>query len=140
MALTKDKKGAYSVAKQLGFKVAGGAKLFANALVCADVDGFAVPMGAAATKFLGVNVQQVDNTNGQDGDMVAEVRRHGAHLFKCAAFTQAMVGKPAFATDDETVIDASAAGRMPIGQIVEVLSATACVVDIVPGGVVVPGT
>lgn len=78
LALAADKALEYTEGVEVGFPVDDGDKIYAGALVCVNADGYAVPGGdTAGLIFVGVAIEQVDNTLGQDGDKTVRVRRRG---------------------------------------------------------------
>jgi hypothetical protein len=98
----------------LPLPVRAGARIFLNAIVCTDSDGFAVPgEDAADLRAYGVAWKAFDNTAGADGTLgdtfsafgavrFVEVNSQGEWEF---AFTGAVPkpGDDAFVVDDDTV-------------------------------------
>ncbi len=70
-----------------------------------------------------------DNTNGSNGDMDAELYHNGKFLLTGSGFTQADVGKKAYATDNY-VVGVSASNTTYIGTVKEYVSATQIWVEI----------
>ncbi len=91
---------------------------------------------AGANKFAGIikggedgdGVGQ-DNSSGSNSDVTAEVYTNGKFLLTGSGFTQADVGKKAYATDNY-VIGVSAASKTYIGTVKEYVSATQIWVEI----------
>ncbi|MBW1991014.1 MAG: hypothetical protein JRI59_02600 [Deltaproteobacteria bacterium] len=107
-ALTQDRATAYREGIELEFPVAAATKIYAGSLVCANTQGYAVPAAdEAGLKFLGVALEQVDNTGGADGAKVVRLRRTGVFEFNADSITQAMVGDPMYIKDDNTFDDAA---------------------------------
>jgi hypothetical protein len=85
--------------------VKAAANIYKGSLVCAGTDGYAVP-GADATgyTFLGVALEEADNTNGQSGDLLVRVQTQGVFSFgKSGTITQANIGANVYVVDDQTV-------------------------------------
>ncbi|MBI1214545.1 MAG: hypothetical protein GC185_01845 [Alphaproteobacteria bacterium] len=75
-ALTQDKATPQSAGDYLDAPVASGKKIYTGALVAMSSTGYITP-GATATTLKGVGVaqEQVDNTDGADGDVTVRVDR-----------------------------------------------------------------
>lgn len=106
-SLTADRNTPLMSTELLPVPVAGGVKIFAGALVCANANGFATP-GATATNltYLGRAESCVDNTAGADGAVTINVRTRKAFKFLNLAAdpaTQACMGKTVYVVDDQTV-------------------------------------
>jgi predicted RecA/RadA family phage recombinase len=107
-ALTQDRATPYREGIEIEFPVAAATKIYAGSLVCANAEGFAVPAAdTAGLKFLGVALEQVDNTGGANGAKVVRLRRTGVFEFNAASITEAMVGDPMYLKDDNTFDDAA---------------------------------
>jgi predicted RecA/RadA family phage recombinase len=107
-ALTQDRATPYREGIEIEFPVAASAKIYAGSLVCANAQGFAVPAtDTAGLKFLGVALEQVNNTGGANGAKSLRLRRTGVFEFNAASITQAMVGDPMYVKDDNTFDDAA---------------------------------
>jgi hypothetical protein len=92
-ALTKDRATPYRDGIEIEFPVAANSKIYAGSLVCANTSGYAVPAAdTAGLRFLGVALEQADNTGGANGAKSVRLRRSGAFEFDAASITQAMVG------------------------------------------------
>jgi hypothetical protein len=131
-ALSSDRLTSYREGIELDFPVAANAKIYAGSMVCVDADGYAAP--AADTSgylFLGVALEQVDNSAGADGAKNVRVRRTGVFEFDAASITQAMVGDPMYAVDDQTFDDAAGpTNDIKVGILVKYGSATKGWIDI----------
>lgn len=130
--LTRDRATSYREGIELDYPVAAGAKIYAGSLVCVNADGFAVP--AADTSgyvFVGVALEQVDNSAGANGAKSLRVRREGVFEFDAASITQAMVGDPMYVVDDHTFDDAAGpTNDIKVGLLVKFASATKGWIDI----------
>jgi predicted RecA/RadA family phage recombinase len=131
-ALTQDRATPYREGIEIEFPVAGGTKVFAGSLVCADAAGYAVAAAdTAGLKFLGVALEQADNSSGANGDKKVRLRRTGVFEFNAASITQAMVGDPMYAKDDNTFDDAAGTTNdIKVGVLVKYVSATKGWIDI----------
>ena len=130
--LTRDRATSYREGVELDYPVAASTKIYAGSLVCVNADGFAVP--AADTSgyvFVGVALEQVDNSAGANGAKNLRVRRQGVFEFDAASITHAMVGDPMYAVDDHTFDDAAGpTNDIKVGLLVKYASATKGWIDI----------
>jgi hypothetical protein len=131
-ALTKDRATPYRDGIELDFPVAANTKIYAGSLVCANSTGYALPASdTAGLKFIGVALEQADNTGGANGAITIRLRRSGAFQFDAASISQAMVGTAMYIVDDHTMDDASGATNdIRIGLLVKYVSDTQGWVDI----------
>jgi hypothetical protein len=131
-ALTKDRATSYREGVEIDFPVAATTKIYAGSLVCVNASGYAVPAAdTAGLKFIGVALQQLDNSTGADGDKSLRIRRLGVFEFDAASITQAMVGDPMYAVDDHTFDDAAGpTNDVKVGVLVKYASATRGWIDI----------
>lgn len=131
-ALTKDRATPYRDGIELEFPVAANGRIYAGSLVCANSSGYAVPAAdTAGYRFLGVALEQVDNTNGANGAKMVRVRRTGVFEFDALSITQAMVGTSMYVVDDHTIDDASGpVNDIRVGLLVKYVSDTKGWVDI----------
>ncbi len=131
-ALTKDRATAYRDGIEIDFPVAASSKVYAGSLVCVNSSGYAVPAAdSAGFKFIGVAMQQVDNSSGANGARSVRVRRTGTFEFDAASITQAMVGDPVYAVDDHSFDDAAGpTNDIKVGVLVKYESATKGWIDI----------
>ncbi len=130
--LTRDRATSYREGVEVDYPVAAGVKIYAGSLVCVNADGFAVP--AADTSgyvFVGVALEQMDNSAGANGAKSIRVRREGVFEFDAASITQAMVGDPMYVVDDHTFDDAAGpTNDIKVGLLVKFASATKGWIDI----------
>lgn len=85
--------------------VKAATKIYKGSLVCADLTGYAVP-GADAPNytFLGVALEEADNTDGASAAVTVRVQALGVFSFaKTGTITQASAGAPLYVYDDQTV-------------------------------------
>lgn len=110
VALVKDRNTPARDGKVIAYPVAGGATIYAGALVVAN-GGYAEP-GTTALNLvaLGRANEQVDNSAGADGDADVLVER-GVFLFaNDGSITAANIGADAYIVDDQTVAATDGAG------------------------------
>jgi len=106
-ALTSDRNTVVRTGEMFARAVKGDVKIYAGALVCLDVNGFAVPGGVATTlKSDGRAEVDADNTLGADGAITVQIRP-GIYRWDNSAggdlIAQANIGAPAYVVDDHTV-------------------------------------
>lgn len=126
MALTKDRNVPSRAAARVSHPVKGGVVLFAGALVVLD-GGFASPGHVApGLTAIGRAEFHVDNSNGGDGDVRADIKREGAFRFENLAtdlVDRSHIGRDCYIVDDCTVA-ATAGGdpatRSRAGRVVDV--------------------
>ena len=100
--------------------VKAGAHIYKGSLVCADSTGYAVPGADTADYvFLGVALEEADNSAGQDGSVLVRVQTAGVCSFaKSGAITQADVGAALCVADDQTVgLTATTTNDIPCGRL-----------------------
>lgn len=131
-ALTKDRATPYRDGIEIEFPVAANTKIYAGSLVCANTSGYLVPAAdAVGQKFIGVALEQADNTGGANGAKKVRVRRTGVFEFDAASITQAMVGSAMYVMDDHTIDDATGpTNDIRVGLLVKYVSDTKGWVDI----------
>jgi predicted RecA/RadA family phage recombinase len=103
--------------------VAGSKRIYRGTLVFA-ASGLATDVIAdGANKFMGVAVDEADNSAGAASAISVEVEREGRFLLTGASLTQAMVGTRCYATDNYTITNV-ATETTYIGVFDEFVSAT----------------
>jgi hypothetical protein len=129
--LTRDRATAYREGVELEFPVAASTKIFAGSMVCINANGYAVPAAdTSGYRFVGVAMEQMDNSAGEDGGKSVRIRRVGAFEFDAASITQAMVGQPMYAVNDHTFDDAAGTNAIKVGLLVKYVSTTQGWIDI----------
>jgi hypothetical protein len=130
--LTKDRATPYRDGIEIDYPVAANTKIFAGSLVCANTSGYLVPAtDTIGLKFVGVAIEQMDNTGGANGAKKVRVRRVGAFEFDAASITQAMVGTSMYVVDDHTIDDSSGpTNDIRVGILVKYVSDTKGWIDI----------
>ncbi len=129
-ALTRDRATSYREGIEVEFPVAAATKIYAGSMVCVNASGYAVP--AADTSgylFAGVAMEQADNSTGGNGAMVVRLRRTGVFEFDAASLSQASVGDPMYATDDQTFAGTTT-NHVKVGVLAKYVSATKGWIDI----------
>jgi hypothetical protein len=131
-ALTKDRATPYRDGIEIEFPVAANTKIYAGSLVCGNTSGYVVPAAdTIGLRFMGVALEQMDNTGGANGAKKVRVRRTGAFEFDAASITQAMVGTAMYVVDDHTIDDASGpTNDIRVGILVKYVSDTKGWIDI----------
>lgn len=125
MGLSTDRATPYQEGVFFQFPVATAKKIYAGAIVALNASGYATPGAVAATLVaVGRAEAQVDNTNGQNGDLNVTVRR-GVFLYKNSAdadlIARTEIGQACYIVDDETVAKTDGTGtRSPAGFIMNV--------------------
>ncbi len=98
-----------------------------------DTDGGALPAGdVAGQHFAGVCTHEADNVSGSAGDEVVRVDISGAAVVLAGTgFDANDIGVEVFASDDQTVAK-STTNSIPVGKIIEYISATSVRVKLYP--------
>ena len=110
---------------RLGLKIYQSTRLYEGTMVFVNASGYADDdTGSGVNKFAGIAVSDYDNSSGADGDLSCELLADGVFLLTGSGFTQADVGKQAFATDNYTVVVADTAAAVRIGVVVGYESST----------------
>ena len=106
-------------------------KVFAGSILTYNAAGYA-DVGDASEALAGVAIETVDNSAGAAGDVDVRVHRSGVFKFNAAGLTVADNGKAVqIGGDDNTVaIGTAGAGKVQIGRIARVISATECLVQL----------
>lgn len=105
-------------------------KVNAGSILTFNSSGFA-DVGDASEPLAGVAMETVDNSGGSAGDKEVRVWRTGIFSFVSSGLVAGDVGKAVVVVDDQTVALSSAgAGKVQIGRIARVVSATECLVQL----------
>jgi len=129
-ALTADRE---TTRKEVGFKQypCGVDIIYKGSMVGIPSDGYAEAMvPGTCLRFGGVAYDKVDNSGGSNGDKYTRCYTEGVFLFAASSITQAMVGQMMYAVDDQTFDDDPGAYAIPVGVLVEYISATSGWIDI----------
>lgn len=124
MVLAADRKTKERLGTRYNFGVDGGSQIFAGSLVGLNALGFLVPASASvAIRIVGMALENVDNTDGSDGDLLCEVAA-GIFAWENSAGGDEItlangVGRTVYAVDDETVaLTEGASGNRPVAGVV----------------------
>lgn len=118
--LIKDRSTERRAGTDFSWPVAGGARIYAGAVICLNAGGFAVPATAAAgLKFPTLAVTGADNRSGSDGDIRVEAVRETAGLDAAADVTRAHIGRTVYLADDHTVT-ADSSGKSAAGTLADI--------------------
>lgn len=122
MAALKNERDTIQIAQdaaRITVPVKGNTTIYQGALVALDAGGFAVP-GQKATGLTAVGrAEETVNNTGADGDIAIQVQR-GVFIYDNSAtgkVTQALVLKPCYMADDQTVT-ATATGASVAGLVI----------------------
>lgn len=123
MAVTANQMVTKSTTTRSKVPVAGSKRLYRGTLVF-GASGLATDVIASgANPFIGVAVDEADNSSGAASAISVEVEREGRFLLTGASLTQAMVGTRCYATDNYTITNV-AEDMTYIGVFDEYVSAT----------------
>jgi hypothetical protein len=106
-----------------------GTLVFQNAAGYADDD-----TATGVNGFIGIAVEECDNSSGADGAKNVEVHAEGVFELVGSGFAQTDVGQIAYAEDNFTIGTAISSASVPIGRVVGYVSATKLLVAIKPTG------
>jgi hypothetical protein len=110
---------------ELEYPVKASTRIYAGAMVAVDGTGYAVPAGnATGHKFVGVALEQVDNTAGANGAVLIRVRTTGVYDFGAISISQANVGADMYVVDDQTFDDVDPGQGIKCGKLAKYVSAT----------------
>lgn len=131
-ALTRDRATSYREGIEVEFPVAAATKIYAGSMVCVNGAGYAAPAAdTSGYRFVGVAMEQVDNSSGADGAKMVRLRRVGVFEFDAVALTQAMVGDAMFAADDQTFGNTTGVtSHIKVGALAKYVSTTKGWIDI----------
>ena len=113
------------------YPVAAGSLIHKGALVARDQNGYAIALTAASANFIGLAYEQIDNTAGDNGDQHVRVYTIGDFTLPLAGTTQTDIGRPVFATEDDTLSLAGEDGPY-VGLIIDRLAGEQVVLRIDP--------
>ena len=113
------------------YPVAASVKIYEGTLVFLTAAGYATDVTATGVNgFVGVAVEQADNSSGSAGDITVEVWAEGEFVLQGTGFAQADVGSKVYAEDNYTVGVSISTASVPIGMVTEYISSTKIRVDI----------
>ena len=130
-ALTDNKEVIEKGRALLRYPVVASDIIYKGAIVKINAAGYLAPMAAEAGAFMaGMAYEKADNSAGSAGDIECKVQREGVFEMVSSGLAQADVGSIVYASDDQTVSTTQGTNEIAVGKIVEVISATKCLVDI----------
>jgi hypothetical protein len=131
-ALSEDRATSYREGIEIDIPVKATTKIYAGSMVCVGgADGYAIPAAdASGNIFMGVAMEQADNSSGANGAISVRVRRTGAFEFAASSITQAMVGDLMYVVDDQTFDETDPGNSVVCGRLVKYVSATKGWIDI----------
>jgi hypothetical protein len=96
----KEKEGVFQ-----SYKIYQATTIYKGALVCVrTADGYLVPLtDAAGLNFVGVALEEGDNSAGTSGALSIRVRKTGNYEYVKASAVQGDVSKDSYGLDDQTV-------------------------------------
>lgn len=119
MALTKNREVDHYVDQELRTLGVGAAKnVFKGALVGLSSAGYAQPL-VAGDPFAGISYEQTDNSAGANGALSVRLYTLGDFGFPLVGATVAHIGRPVFASADDT-LTFTGAGNSYVGTVQEV--------------------
>lgn len=133
--LAEDKQIEYREGVELEFEMAASEKVFGGALACVNANGYCLECSDTADLiFQGWATEQVDNSDGSDGDLTIVLRRRGlVKVILDTAITIANVGDNVFLVDDQTVdLTANVTHNIFCGIIAGYIDTTHAWIDIEP--------
>ena len=126
-ALTANKLASEKDGKIQLMPVKSAAIIFQNALLMVDPVAVGVLPAAALVNGRFVGIAYEDNS---DGAASIRVQREGAFEMVGVGFADADLGKPVYASDDQTVSVTQATNELEVGKVIEIISATKVIVDL----------
>ena len=119
-ALTENRYTRYRDGLVTAHPVQASAVIYKGSLVCVDATGYALPGADTADYvFLGVAIEEADNSAGSDGDVTVRVQTSGVFSFaKIGSLSQANCGVQLYIADDQTVAAAATTTNdIPCGRL-----------------------
>lgn len=132
-ALTDDYEAKRQDGEIIEYPVKASTTIYKGALTAIDTStGYLVAASDAASRiFVGVAVEQGDNSSGSNGDVEIRIFRTGTFQYTCSSADQTWVGQKVYASDDQTVaLAATTSHDLWVGTVVEYISATSVKVAI----------
>lgn len=118
------------------YPVAAGIHIYQGTLVYLTAAGYATDVTATGVNgFVGVAINEADNTNGSAGDLNVEVWTEGDFVLVGSGFAQANVGDIIYGDDNYAIVNSIGSTSVPIGKAIGYVSATKLIVRIEPVGV-----
>jgi hypothetical protein len=128
--LAADRKTVWNAGNAMDEPMIASDIIYLGGLCFRNTSGYISPVATAGFRFAGVAMERGDNASGAAGAVTVRLNRRGVHRFVCSGLAQADVGKPVFATDDQTVT--LTPGTPFVGILDAFVSATVAAVNIEP--------
>lgn len=133
MALTANREVDHYIDQELrSFQVAAGQHIYKGALVGLSATGYAQAL-TAGDPFVGMAYEEIDNTSGADSDLTVRVYTLGDFGQALTGATVADVGRPVFASADDT-LSFTGAGNTYIGVVKDFVQTSEIILRIDPQG------
>jgi hypothetical protein len=124
-ASINDRNTAYRQGLEMEYPLKASTRIYAGSMVALDSTGYAVPAAnATGHKFVGVALQQVDNSAGANGAVLVRVRTAGVFDFGATSISQANVGADMYVVDDQTFDDVDPGQGIKCGKLAKYVSTT----------------
>lgn len=125
-ALAKNYVRTHKEFNELSVPVKASTKIWKGAMVGVDATGYAIEMvDTAGVKFLGVAIDEADNSSGSSGDIEVKLQMNVRIKIACSSADQTWVGKKAYAVDDNTVaLENTVTNNRLVGMVTRFISAT----------------
>ncbi|MEK7731097.1 MAG: hypothetical protein AAB363_04500, partial [Planctomycetota bacterium] len=121
MALTKNREVDHYIDQELRtFQVAAAKRIYKGGLVGLSSAGYAQPL-VAGDPFVGIAYEEMDNTGGANGAVSVRVYTLGDFGLTLTGATAAHIGRPVFASADDT-LTFTAAGNSYVGLIQDIVT------------------
>lgn len=118
------------------YPVEESTRIYQGTLVFVNAAGYACDVTATGVNaFVGIAVEEADNTDGADGAINVEVYTDGDFELVGTSFAQTDVGMPIYADDNYACVVSLGATSVRIGTVVKYVSSTKHIVAIRPSGV-----
>lgn len=122
--------------KRRSYPVEESTRIYQGTLVYVNAAGYACDVTATGVNaFVGIAVDEADNTSGTDGAINVEVYTEGDFELTLTGGAQTEVGMPIYGDDNYACVVALGATSVRIGTIVKHVSSTKAIVSIKPSGV-----
>lgn len=132
MALTANRDVDHYIDQELrSFQVATSAHIYKGAFVGLSSSGYAQAL-AAGDQFVGIAYEEMDNTGGSDGAVSARVYTVGDFGLSLSGVGMSDIGRPAFASADDTLTFIGAANTH-VGLVQDVITSGEVILRIDPG-------